>query len=1016
MMVRGPETVRDSVVSSQQSIGDSLGEEDSATRAFSAKELATRETEPVQVEPQSQVGKTISRYVVLEEVGLGGMGQVLRAYDPRLQREVAVKLLRANALSDEASARLVNEARAMAKVSHPNVVPVYDVETLPDGQIVLVMQYIAGKTLRTWTRESHPWREVVDTLVKAGRGLAAAHAAGLLHRDFKPANVLLSDEGRVKVTDFGLAKPAARTLSMGSGEYVAVPTVESHNETQTKAGIVLGTPRYMAPEQHAGFELSAAADQYAFCVTLWEALTGEPPFTGRGLSKRKYKGPPPWPGEGVPRFIVDALVRGLAPDAADRWPSMEVLLEALVRDPSTRLKTRLAVAGVGALAVSTAVFGWQAYAAGPSEICVGGREELDVAWGEERQAATKSALLAEDTPYAQRLWARTQARLDDYSDEWVQGHEAACRATSVQGVQSEAVLDLRMACLRAVELDLRAVTGVLANADADVRQHVDAVLDGLPPIEGCADIEQLQSEVKPPPPADASRVREARRLLAEAEAERNAGRYDPALERAREAEVTLVGVEYIPARAELYLEQGKVLDALGRYEDALQPLQGAARFNAATGRRGQLRDTTTRLMFLTGKRLARFDQALSLRPIAEGLAQGHPLEEADVANTLALILVEKGDIDEAESAQRRAFKLRLEALGPKHPSLANSHHSLALVLTSQSRHAEAQREHENAMAIWEAALGPEHPNVSMSMVNIATEYFNQGMYDESEAAHRKALSLRTAALGPEHPEVLHARVNFALALCRQGQWKVCGGELEQALELQTKVLGPEHRVLARTHINLAVSKQAQGLFDEAGVHMRRGLEISEATLGPDHHDTAVARINIANDLARRGKHAEAAAAYRKALATLERTLGEEHSSVAIACNNLAAMLEEQDLFTEAESFYRRALSIRIKTVGESHPQVATVRTALARVLLERGAVQEALPLAEKAWAKADRAAPLTWGEAAFVLAKASVLAAPSKETRARAKGLLVSAREGYTEAKAEVDLKTVEAWAQRNKI
>ncbi len=1015
-MVRNARTVRDSAVASEQSNRDADVGEETQTRAVPARERPAPELKTQALAPEAQVGRSISRYVVLEEVGLGGMGQVLRAYDPRLQREVAVKLLRANVLSDEASARLVNEARAMAKVSHPNVVPVYDVETLPDGQIVLVMQYIAGRTLRSWTRTPRPWREVVDTLVQAGRGLAAAHAAGLLHRDFKPANILLAEDGRVKVTDFGLAKPAARTLSMGSGEVGPAPRAEGSTETQTQAGTVLGTPRYMAPEQHAGAELSPAVDQYAFCVTLWEALSGVPPFTGSGLSKRKHAGPPPWPGEGVPRFIVDALSRGLAPKAKDRWPSMDALLETLVRDPAKRWRRGTALAGVGALAVSTAVFGWQVYAAGPSEVCAGAQDQLEVAWGDARRLEVKTALLAEDTPYTQRLWTRTQARLDAYANAWVDGHEEACRATSVQGVQSEVVLDLRMACLRAVELNLRAVTGVLANADTDVRQHVDAVLDGLPPIEDCADIERLRAEVKPPPPADAERVREARMRLAEAEAERNGGRYEAAFEHVREAEVALAGIDYAPIRGELGLEQGKVLDALGRYEDAVGPFQEAVRINAATGRRALLRDASTQLMFLMGKRLARFDEALALQPLAEGLAQGHPLEEADLANTLALVLVEKGDIQEAESAQRRAFKLRLDALGSSHPSMANSHHSLATVLTAQSRHAEAQREHEKAMAIWEATLGPEHPNVSMAMVNIATQYFNQGMYDESEAAHRKALSLRIAALGAEHPEVLHARVNLALALCRQGQWEVCGVELEETLVLQAEVLGPDHRELARTHLNLAVSKQTQGLFDDAAVHMQRGLEISEATLGPDHHDTAIARINIANDLARRGKHAEAATVYRTALATLEQTLGERHSSVAIACNNLAAMLEEQGLDADAEPFYRRALAIRLETLGEAHPQVATVRTALARVLLERGAAGEAMPLAEKAWAKADRATPLTWGEAAFVLAKASVMVAPSKESRARAKALLVSAREGYAEAEAKHDLENVEAWARRNRI
>ncbi|MGH1344606.1 MAG: tetratricopeptide repeat protein [Nannocystales bacterium] len=1007
--------MRESAVSSEQSVGDSNDEDGSATQAFAAKEQSSRDAESARAEHTGQIGTTVSRYVVLERVGMGGVGKVLRAYDPRLQREVAVKLLRVNALSPEASARLVNEARAMAKVSHPNVVPVYDVETLSDGQIVLVMQYVAGDTLRSWSRRAHPWREVVDTLVAAGRGLVAAHTAGILHRDFKPANVLLSDDGRVKVTDFGLAKTTASTMSMPTGEGIVAPVPEPP-ETETKAGVVLGTPRYMAPEQHAGSELSPAADQYAFCVTLWEALTGKPPFTGVGLSKRKYGGPPPWPGEGVPRHIVDALERGMAPAADARWPSMEALLQALEHDPAKRRRAALALLGVGALVVSTGVFGWKAYSAEAPAVCVSGRGELEAAWGDVRRAETKSALLADDSAYTRRLWTRTESRLDAYSEAWVEGYEEACRATSVQGVQSEVVLDLRMACLRSVELDLRAVTGVLANADGDVRQHVDAVLDGLPPVEGCADIERMRSEVEPPLSADADRVRRARTLLAEAAAERNAGLFEPALGRVRESEVTLVGVDYVPVRAELHLERGKVLDALGRYEDAVQPLQEAARLSAAVDRRAQLRDATTRLMFVLGKRLARFDEALALRPIVEGLAQGHPLEEADVANTLALVLVEKGDIQDAESEQRKSFRLRLGALGPAHPSLANSHHSLALVLTAQSRHAEAQREHEKAMGIWEAALGPEHPNVSMSMVNVATEYFNQGMYDESEAAHRQALSLRTAALGAEHPEVLHARVNFALALCRQGQWKVCDGELEATLTLQERVLGPEHRALARTHINLAVSKQAQGLFDDVGLHLQRGLEISEATLGPDHHDTAVARINIANNLARQGKHAEAASAYRKALVTLERTQGKHHSSVATACNNLAAMLEQQAQFSDAEHFYRRALTIRLETLGEAHPQIATVRTALARVLLERGEAQEAVRLAERAWANADRAAPLTWGEAAFILAKATVLAAPSSESRARAKTLLVSAREGYSEAEAEDDLELVEAWARRNKI
>lgn len=963
---------------------------------------------------EAPVGKTISRYVVIAEIATGGMGRVLRAYDPRLQREVAVKELRANALSESASRRLINEARSMAKVSHPNVVPVYDVETLPDGQIVLVMQFVPGKTLRAWMREGvHAWREVVDTFVAAGRGLAAAHKAELLHRDFKPANVLLSDDGAVKVTDFGLAKPATRTTSYGSDD--SAPEAMSE-ETQTKVGIVLGTPRYMAPEQHRGAELSPATDQFAFCVALWETLSGHPPYRGRNLGALKRDGPPAWPGEGVPRFVVDALVRGLAVAPEDRWPSMDALLDRLSQDPGKRRRARLTLAGIGVLAVSTVGLGWQAWVGGRNTVCEGAEREMETAWGDARQIAVKTALLVEETPYARALWERTRVRLDDYASDWVAAHEDACAATSIRGVQSEAVLDLRMSCLRSAELDLRAVTGVLANADDEVRQNVDAVLRGLPPLDECADVPRLQADIEPPPPEDAEQVREGRRLLAEAEAERNGGRYGPALERVQASEVALVGVGYQAVRAELLLEKGKVLEALGRYEAAVEPLQQAVRSHASTARRPLTRDAVTRLMFVLGKRMTRFDAALALLPVAEGLASGFPLEEADVANTLALVLVEKGDIKAAEVAQRRAFTLRLDALGPEHASLANSHHSLALVLTAQSRHAEALREHQRAMEIWERSVGPEHPNVSMAMVNIATSYYQQGKYDESEAAHRKALELRVAALGPEHPEVLHARVNFALALCSQGQWKVCDVELSQALALQEEALGPDHRALARTHVNLGVAKQAQGLFDAALHHHERGLEISEATLGPDHHDTAVARINIANDLARRGKHAQAAEAYRKVLGTLSKTLGERHASVAIACNNLGAMLEEQDFFEEARAQYRRALDIRLEMLGSEHPKVASVRTSLARVLLELGSTDEALSLAHKAWPRTSDADPLMWGEAAFVYARALVASEASKATREQAADLLVSAREGYSKADATEDLERLAGWARANRV
>ncbi|MEX1364192.1 MAG: serine/threonine-protein kinase, partial [Nannocystaceae bacterium] len=209
-------------------------------------------------------GTTISRYVVLDEIGRGGMGRVLRAYDPRLQREVALKEVRPDLLDEAATRRQEAEARAMAMLSHPNVVAVFDVTSWETGAVVLVMEYVPGQTLKQWLRErERPWPEIVERFVAAGRGLQAAHDAGLLHRDFKPSNVLVSEDGAVKVTDFGLA-----TVDAGASEHRGSIEEILHGEP-AGVRVVRGTLRYMAPEHHAGKVLTPAADQYAFCVALW---------------------------------------------------------------------------------------------------------------------------------------------------------------------------------------------------------------------------------------------------------------------------------------------------------------------------------------------------------------------------------------------------------------------------------------------------------------------------------------------------------------------------------------------------------------------------------------------------------------------------------------------------------------------------------------------------------------------------------------------------------------------------
>src|SRR3954470_9604696 len=305
------------------------------------------ETLPLGPQPPRQPGEplprgsAVGRYVVLERIGSGGMGVVYAAYDPELDRKVALKLFRPDraGAAGEAALRLPREGQVRARLSGPHVVAVYDAGTFGD-QVFVAMELMEGRTLRQWLGEGkRGWREIVDVFVAAGRGLAAAHAAGLVHRDFKPDNVLLGTDGRVKVADFGLARPVGvvekegsqSSPGSGSGGLLARPL--------TEGGQVMGGSAYMAPEQLRGGAADARSDQFSFCVALWEALYGQKPFAGTGLremldAERRGEVREPPEGSGVPPRLQPVLRRGLAASPEARYPGMAELLHNLKRDPS----------------------------------------------------------------------------------------------------------------------------------------------------------------------------------------------------------------------------------------------------------------------------------------------------------------------------------------------------------------------------------------------------------------------------------------------------------------------------------------------------------------------------------------------------------------------------------------------------------------------------------------------------------------------------------------------------------
>jgi eukaryotic-like serine/threonine-protein kinase len=328
-------------------------------------ELELEDSDDASAEPDRP---SLGRFRLIRRLGTGAMGVVYEGYDAELDRRVALKVLRPEIEAQrslQARSRMMREAQALARLRHPNVTMVYEVGTSESGALFIAMELVEGRTLARWIRaRPRSWREIVEVFLQAGRGLAAAHRAGLVHRDFKPDNVIVDEDGSARVVDFGLARSTGMAEFLPTLDRSLDPSLDGAEPGAmtlhlTCTGAVLGTPAYMAPEQFQGAPLHAASDQFSFCVALFEALYGRRPFPGNdlpALQRSLMRGQPVGPRRGVPRALYRVLRRGLSVDPAQRFTTMETLLEALAacRQRSAASRSRALVAGLALAAAAYA--------------------------------------------------------------------------------------------------------------------------------------------------------------------------------------------------------------------------------------------------------------------------------------------------------------------------------------------------------------------------------------------------------------------------------------------------------------------------------------------------------------------------------------------------------------------------------------------------------------------------------------------------------------------------------------
>jgi tetratricopeptide (TPR) repeat protein/predicted Ser/Thr protein kinase len=886
-------------------------------------------------------GTVIGRYVVLSKLGAGGMGIVLAAYDPELDRKIALKLLKTQGQSS-ARTRLQREAQAMAKLDHRNVVAVHDVG-LHEDQLFVAMEFVAGKTLGAWMAEvehPRPWQEVVRVFAEAGRGLATAHEAGLVHRDFKPDNVMLGDDGRVRVMDFGLARAKGdesedevadlkSSVEHASGKHLLVSRL-------TQTGAMLGTPAYMSPEQFEGTAADARSDQFGFCVSLYEALYGTRPFAGKTLPQlcravTQGQVEPAPKGVSVPAWLRAIVVRGLASEPEKRWPSMQALLEALAADPAIRRRKWFAIAGMaGLLGGATWGVAWSVRA--DAQTCTGFEERLAGVWDMGRRAKVRSAIEGTKLSYAPGTWERVEQGLDEYAQQWVAAREQACEATH-KGEQSEDLLDLRMACLDERLQHVKATVEVLAAADETVVNKAVAAVAGLPRLERCADVDALMSSIPPPEDEEVrKRVEVLDERLVKAEALQKAGKYaeglvltDPVV-----SEATTLGYEPLLARA--WLRQGWLQAKAGKHQVAETTLEQA--FESALGQAmlTEAAEASTLLVHVVGYGLARHEDGRHWAKNANPLARAGTDEIRSLCLvTLGNVAFSEGQHEEARGYIEQALAIREELLGSEHPDVALALNNLGNVAFAAGQHEEARGYLERALAINEKALGPEHPDVVLALNNLGGMAKAEGKYEEARGYVARALAIGEKALGSEHPDVATTLDTLGVLARGEKEFEEARGYHERALAIREKVFGPKHRDVATSLNNLGVLAKSEGKLEEARGYHERALAIREKVLGPEHRDVAGSLNNLGGLARSLGKFEEARGYHERALVIEEKVLGPEHRNLAYSLMGIGKALCGEARHADALPHLERALALRTANSVEPN-ELADTRFTLARAL------------------------------------------------------------------------------------
>ncbi len=867
----------------------------------------------VRESPKVRPGDRIGRYSILEAIGSGATSIVYKAYDPELERDIALKLMRVaiDGSSDPMRAtRLVQEARTLAQLSHENIVTVHEVGS-HEQSVFIAMELVAGQTLRDWSSEdSHALTEILDVFVQVANGLQAAHDTGLVHRDLKPENVMIGHDGRVKVTDFGLA--------LTGEEAMGASTSSKH---------VAGTPAYMAPEQWHG-RADARSDQFSFFVSLFEALHGDLPFHGETISdlQRKVNSGKPMASL-KPRWLGKLVAKGLSKEPDKRFASLSEFVSAVQSRRALGSRVLVGVVGTSVVLGAAVITGSFLQSDSVEPQCREQGQAMREVWNDSIRDELRTSMLGRSDAFAPAAWRQIEKHLDIHSSEWAAVSTELCVQESYSNsnplyLKMQSCLDESLVATAAL---LRTMTSE-SNAPSS-GTSVKAIARLARPqlcMKGSFVVGRRTNENRQPA---------VMRQLADAQALYDTRKYKAASAELPKLMTRAQEVGDQESLAGAYLLSCGVHTKLGQKEEAETACHEAAILSSGLGHPGQAARAWALLAGIVGGQAKRFSEAKRWTRYAQAASEQSPsLEtEAILNNHFGVAAKQQGRHTEARENYVRAIKLFETIYGPNDLRVASVLNNLAILEGIVGDQEDAIVHHERALEIKEEQLGPNHPDVAVSLMNSALLH-SQARPDKARRLYERALGIVENSLAGDHPVRAVLLSNLANLDRRSGQYQQAIDRLAIARTIFETRYGLENARVAAVIENEALVVARLGSPEKALVAHRRALQIREGLYDGAHADIANSLNNIAILLRKLGETQEALAVYERALRVRRLALGQEHVDTALDLLGVGSSRYELGMIKRSRAPLEQALDLVETSDAVDMELKASIEFQLAKTL------------------------------------------------------------------------------------